>query len=391
MPEPLRILQIVGARPNFMKVAPIARELARHPQEFSSIILHTGQHYDEEMSEIFFHQLGMPRPHINLQVGSGTHAEQTAAVMVGFEKALAEIQPDLVLVVGDVNSTLACALVAAKQCIQVAHVEAGLRSFDRTMPEEINRVLTDRISDWLFVTEPSAVENLRHEGVDASRIHFVGNVMIDTLLACRERARALQVPQGLGLTPRGYAILTLHRPSNVDQNEVFDQIMRAIHHVAQDVPVVFPVHPRTRRVTLASSRASALIQAGRLQLLNPTGYLQFVGLLDESRAVLTDSGGVQEESTVLGVPCLTLRDNTERPVTITEGTNQLVGTRTDRIVEGWEWIKAAPPESRRPRLWDGEASRRIVDVLLEARRAGMFSRPGAGRAGSLAVSNGAGS
>jgi UDP-N-acetylglucosamine 2-epimerase (non-hydrolysing) len=256
------------------------------------------------------------------------------------------------------------------------------------MPEEINRVLTDRISDWLFVTEPSAVENLRHEGVDASRIHFVGNVMIDTLLACREPARALQVPQSLGLTPRDYVILTLHRPSNVDQNEVFDQIMRAVDHVAQDVPVVFPVHPRTRRVTLASSRANALIQAGRLHLLNPTGYLQFVGLLDGSRAVLTDSGGVQEESTVLGVPCLTLRDNTERPVTITEGTNQLVGTRTDRIVEGWEWIKAAPPESRRPQLWDGEASRRIVDVLLEARRAGMFSRPGAGRAGSLAVSNG---
>jgi UDP-N-acetylglucosamine 2-epimerase (non-hydrolysing) len=259
------------------------------------------------------------------------------------------------------------------------------------MPEEINRVLTDRISDWLFVTEPSGVENLRNEGVDASRIHFVGNVMIDTLLACREPARALQVPASLGLTSRQYAVLTLHRPSNVDQTDVFERIMRAVEHVAQDVPVVFPVHPRTRRITLASSRANALIEAGRLLLLNPTGYLQFVGLLDESMAALTDSGGVQEESTVLGIPCLTLRDNTERPVTITEGTNQLVGTETDRIVEGWELIKAPPAESRRPRLWDGEASRRIVDVLREAHRAGMFSGPVLGRLDSLAFSNGSGS
>jgi UDP-N-acetylglucosamine 2-epimerase (non-hydrolysing) len=390
VPESLGVLQVVGARPNFMKVAPIARELGRHPQEFSSIILHTGQHYDEEMSDIFFHQLGMCRPQINLQVGSGTHAEQTAAVMVRFEKALAEIQPDLVLVVGDVNSTLACALVAAKQGIPVAHIEAGLRSFDRSMPEEINRVLTDQISDWLFVTESSAIDNLRNEGIDPTRIHFVGNVMIDTLLACRDRARTLQVPKSLGLTTRCYAVLTLHRPSNVDEPDVYEDIMRALERVARDVPIVFPVHPRTRRMTMASSRATALIEAGRLQLLNPTGYLQFIGLLDDSVAVLTDSGGVQEESTVLGIPCLTLRDNTERPVTITEGTNLLVGTQTDRIVEGWERIKGSASKSRRPRLWDGEASRRIVDVLRKAHRAGILSGP-ARRAGSLALSNGPGS
>jgi UDP-N-acetylglucosamine 2-epimerase (non-hydrolysing) len=309
---------------------------------------------------------------------------------VGFEKALAEIQPDFVMVVGDVNSTLACALVAAKRGIPVAHVEAGLRSFDRSMPEEINRVLTDRISDWLFVTEPSAIDNLRSEGVDPIRIHFVGNVMIDTLLACRDRARALQVSNSLGLTTRGYAVLTLHRPSNVDEPDVFERIMRALEQVARDVTVVFPVHPRARGVTMASRRVAALIERGRLQLLNPTGYLQFVGLLDESVAVLTDSGGVQEESTVLGVPCLTLRDNTERPVTITEGTNLLVGTQTDRIVEGWERIKGSATESRRPRLWDGKASRRIVDVLREAHQAGILSGP-ARQTDMLAFSNGPGS
>jgi UDP-N-acetylglucosamine 2-epimerase (non-hydrolysing) len=346
-----------------MKIAPIVREFARQPEVFSSTIVHTGQHYDAEMSAVFFEQLAIPRPDINLQVGSGSHARQTAAVMTGFEEVLLEKQPDLVLVVGDVNSTLACALVAAKLGVPVAHVEAGLRSFDRSMPEEINRVLTDQISDWLFVTEPAAEANLVREGVDPARIHFVGNVMIDTLLSCRDRARQLRVPDTLGLGNSPYAVLTLHRPHNVDQRGVFEQIMQGLEHVSRDVVIVFPMHPRTRQTLLGSQGAAALLDSGRLRLIKPLGYLEFLGLIDRSRAVLTDSGGVQEETTVLGVPCLTLRPNTERPATLSEGTNRVVGTSAHRIIEAWEGIKTSPPVGRRPKLWDGRAAPRIVDIL----------------------------
>jgi len=331
---------------------------------FSPILVHTGQHYDAEMSDVFFDELGIPRPDFNLQVGSGSHARQTAAVMTGFEDVLLKTQPDLVLVVGDVNSTLACAVSAAKLRVPVAHVEAGLRSFDRSMPEEINRVLTDQISDWLFVTEPAAEANLAREGIDPARVHFVGNVMIDTLLSCREQARRLGIPAALGLGNTPYAVLTLHRPQNVDQQDVFEQLMQGIEYISRDMPIVFPMHPRTRQTLLGSHGAAALLDSGRLRLVEPLGYLEFLGLVERSRVVLTDSGGVQEETTVLGVSCLTLRPNTERPATVTEGTNRIVGTSASRIVEAWDAIRAAPPlPGRRPRLWDGRAAERIVEIL----------------------------
>ena len=363
MNTPFRIVSVVGARPNFMKVAPIAAELSKAPEQFASTIVHTGQHYDDKLSRVFFNDLGMPAPDVNLNVGSASHAQQTAAVMAAFEPVVLERQPDLVLVVGDVNSTLACALVAAKLNIAVAHVEAGLRSFDRTMPEEVNRVLTDRISDVLFTTEPAGEENLLKEGVSADRIHFDGNVMIDTLLAHRARATALDVPTTLGLARGGYALLTLHRPSNVDVPEVFERLLEAIGAIAREMPVVFPVHPRTRPRLASSPAAAALIEGNRLRLLDPLGYLEFVGLLEASRVVLTDSGGIQEETTILGVPCLTLRDNTERPITVSHGTNQVVGTEPSRILDAWARARSARGPIQSPPAWDGRAAERIVDVL----------------------------
>lgn len=360
-----RILSVVGARPNFMKVAPIVRELARRDGEFHSQIVHTGQHYDEAMSQVFFDQLSIPRPDINLNVGSGSHAVQTAGVMAAFEPLVRSLRPDLVLVVGDVNSTLACALVAVKLGVPVAHVEAGLRSFDRSMPEEINRVLTDQISEVLFTTERSAAANLEREGIPAAGVHFVGNVMIDTLLAHRDRARALDVPRRHGLAQREYATLTLHRPSNVDDPHAFDRLLGAIGDISRDVPVMFPVHPRTRSAVLESSTASALVRERRLRLLDPLGYLEFIGLMEASAAVLTDSGGIQEETTILQVPCLTLRTSTERPITVTAGTNQIVGTDPAAIVEGWTRIRRSSPSLPAPELWDGRAAERIVDVLRQ--------------------------
>jgi UDP-N-acetylglucosamine 2-epimerase (non-hydrolysing) len=346
-----------------MKIAPIVAALQRRSDSFESMLVHTGQHYDEKMSQIFFNELGIPRPDINLEVGSGSHAQQTAAIMTAFEQVLLEHAIDLVLVVGDVNSTIACALVASKMGVPIAHVEAGLRSYDRRMPEEINRVLTDQISDLLFTTEASAEENLRREGVDVSKVHFVGNVMIDTLLAHRERARATEVHRSLGLDAGGYALMTLHRPSNVDDTEAFERLMHGIAAVAHDVPVVFPVHPRTRPAVSRSATAASLIATNRLRLVDPLGYLEFIGLMERAQVVLTDSGGIQEETTILGVPCLTLRENTERPVTITHGTNRLVGTDTVKIVEAWEEVKAKPTRPAGPPLWDGRAAERIVSVL----------------------------
>jgi UDP-N-acetylglucosamine 2-epimerase (non-hydrolysing) len=347
-----------------MKIAPIVAELAKWPDDFETILVHTGQHYDDKLSDIFFEQLRIPRPQVNLNVGSGSHAQQTAAIMTAFEPVVLEQRPDLVLVVGDVNSTIACALVAAKLEIAVAHVEAGLRSFDRAMPEEINRVLTDQISDLLFTTEPVASENLRREGVDGARVHFVGNVMTDTLLINRERARELNVAASLGLDDGSYAMLTLHRPSNVDDVEVFDRLMTGVAAVAADHEVLFPVHPRTRATVAASATAASLIEQRRLRLLDPLGYLEFLSLMQGSAVLLTDSGGVQEETTILGVPCLTLRENTERPVTITHGTNRLVGADPVKIAAAWADVKGRNGASAGvPPLWDGQAATRIVDVL----------------------------
>jgi UDP-N-acetylglucosamine 2-epimerase (non-hydrolysing) len=350
-----------------MKIAPIVAGLDRRPDEFQAILVHTGQHYDAALSDVFFSDLGIRPPDVNLAVGSGTHAQQTAAIMTAFEPVLVEQAPDLVLVVGDVNSTLACALVAAKRDVAVAHVEAGLRSFDRRMPEEINRVLTDQLSELLFTTEAAAEANLRREGVAASKIHFVGNVMIDTLLANRARANALAMTSRFGVRPKAYVLMTLHRPSNVDDPAAFERLAHAIERVAEDYPVIFPVHPRTRPVLDRSPTVAQLVRRDRLKLSDPLGYLEFIGLLDDSFAVLTDSGGLQEEATILEVPCLTLRETTERPVTLSHGTNRLVGTDPEHILAAWREVMGATGHAvGRPPLWDGRAGERIVAILQEA-------------------------
>lgn len=361
--EPYRVVTVAGARPNFVKIAPIQRELAMRSSQFATRLVHTGQHYDPGLSQIFFDELEIGRPDVALEVGSRTHAQQTAAVMAAFESTLIDWPPDLVMVVGDVNSTLACALVAAKMGVAVAHVEAGLRSFDRRMPEEINRVLTDHLADLLFTTERSANDNLCREGIPAERVHFVGNVMIDTLLAHRTRERARNAPARYGVKDGAYGLMTLHRPSNVDDPDVFERLLAAIAPIARDLPLLFPVHPRTRPSVLRSRQAAELIAAARLRLLEPLGYHEFIGLMEQSAVVLTDSGGAQEESTALGVPCLTLRESTERPVTVTEGTNRVVGSDPDRIRAAWEEVDRSRRVRPRPLLWDGHTAARIVDVL----------------------------
>ena len=362
--DPYRLMLIVGARPNFMKIAPIMRELTPHAASIATRLVHTGQHYDAAMSEVFFEQLGIPRPHIDLGIGSDTHARQTAAIMTAFEPIVLDWKPDMVLVVGDVNSTLACALVASKLGVQVAHVEAGLRSFDRAMPEEINRLLTDQLSDLLFVTEESGLVNLRREGIADEKVFLVGNVMIDTLLAHRDRAIALDVPAKMGVANKGYGVLTLHRPSNVDDPEALERLFTAIGAIAREVPLLFPVHPRTKPSLQRSALIGQLVEQQQLRLLDPLGYLEFIGLLASARVVLTDSGGIQEETTVLGVPCLTLRTSTERPVTVDHGTNHLVGVQSEAIVNAWHKVKASAPAPRMPSYWDGQAARRIVEIVL---------------------------
>ena len=361
----MRILNVVGARPNLMKMAPIVDEMARHA-EIEQRLLHTGQHYDDNMSRVFFQELGLPSPDVYLGVGSGSHASQTAQVMVGFEKICLESRPDMVVVVGDVNSTMACAITAVKLWIPVAHVEAGLRSLDRRMPEEINRIVTDAVSDLLLTASRDGDENLIREGVDPARIHFVGNVMIDTLERNRQAARESTICERLGLQPQNYGVITLHRPATVDRPETIAGLLGAFEQIQRDLPLVFPMHPRTRKQLHAAGLDGALERMGRLQVVEPLGYLDFLKLMADSLLVLTDSGGIQEETTVLGVPCLTLRDNTERPVTLTEGTNRLVGMDPDKVTAAYRAIRESPPSSsRRPEKWDGRAAERIVEIIAD--------------------------
>jgi len=355
-------MAVVGARPNFMKVAPIWREL-EGSGAFERILVHTGQHYDENMSKVFFDDLRLPEPDVYLGVGSGTHGQQTGRIMISFEEVLAREKPHLVIVVGDVNSTMACALVAVKTGIPVAHVEAGLRSFDRTMPEEINRMVTDVVADLLFTTCPEAETNLRREGVAGEKIHFVGNVMIDSLLYYSPRADRSDILEELCLEEKGYGLVTLHRPSNVDHPAVLGPILEALEELGQRCPLIFPVHPRTRKVIAATG---VQVDPGKVRMLDPLGYLDFLKLMKHCRLVLTDSGGIQEETTVLGIPCLTIRENTERPITIELGTNVLVGTSKKRIVEeGNKILDGKGKKGRVPELWDGRAAARIVRVLEE--------------------------
>jgi UDP-N-acetylglucosamine 2-epimerase (non-hydrolysing) len=349
-----------------MKVGPIVEVLSRTPGVDARLV-HTGQHYDERMSRFFFEELGLPEPDLNLEVGSGSQAAQTAEIMKRFEPVCAEERPDWVIVVGDVNSTLAAALVAAKLGNKVAHVEAGLRSFDRTMPEEINRILTDTLSDLLFVTEPSGAENLRNEGIAERRIHLVGNVMVDSLLRHRERAERSTIVRDLGLNKGGYAVVTLHRPSNVDRSEVFQGMIRALGEISQEIPVVFPAHPRTAKIIRETGMVSRLDASSQLRLMEPLGYLDFMKVMADSAMVLTDSGGIQEETTMLGVTCLTLRENTERPITIAQGTNRLAGCSPDGILAAYREARSCGPRNVKiPVLWDGRAAERIVERLLAA-------------------------
>jgi len=335
---------------------------------FHTLLVHTGQHYDENMSKLFFDDLNIPRPDVNLEVGSGTHAAQTADIMKRFEPVVVDFKPDYVLVVGDVNSTIACGLVAVKLGAKLVHVEAGLRSFDRTMPEEINRILTDSISDLLFVTEQSGIDNLKREGIDSKKVHFVGNVMIDTLLANREKAQKSGVLRMLTFSPKKYGVITLHRPSNVDDIDKFGQIIAAFGEIQKEIKLVFPVHPRTRGNIRGSELEKEVEGMKNLVLLEPLGYLDFLCLMSNAAVVITDSGGIQEETTILGIPCMTLRGNTERPVTITEGTNRLVRVAAEDIVSTYhKIIKGDKDRPRRiPRLWDGKAAGRIVKIIAEA-------------------------
>ncbi len=362
--RPLEVMCIAGCRPNFVKLAPLLEEMGRRP-EIRATLVHTGQHYDRQMSGVFFRDLGLPQPDVDLGVGSGSHAAQTARVMEGIEPVLLERRPDLVLVVGDVNSTVAAAMTAVKLGIPVAHVEAGLRSFDREMPEEVNRVLTDSISDFLFASEASGAANLAREGTAPEKVWLVGNVMVDALLARLERISRSTALARWGLVPRRYAVLTLHRPENVEDPAVAGRIVAAVRELQRQLPVVFPAHPRTAKRFREMGLWEVLEKAPDVQLTGPLGYLDFLRLVQCSACVLTDSGGLQEEATALGVPCLTLRPSTERPATVLEGTNRLVGTRLRAIVDGalearrGEWAASGVPE-----LWDGRAAGRIVDVLL---------------------------
>jgi UDP-N-acetylglucosamine 2-epimerase (non-hydrolysing) len=359
----MKIISIVGARPNFVKIAPILEAFGQYPG-VESLLVHTGQHYDRRMSDVFFQMLGIPDPDVHLGVGSSTHAQQTAAIMTSFEPVVREHRPDAVLVVGDVNSTVACSLVAAKMGVAVIHVEAGLRSRDRRMPEEINRLVTDAISDLLFCSEQAAVDNLRTEGVSSDKVFLVGNVMIDTLVKQYPKLRGLDTLQMQGVEPQGYGLLTLHRPSNVDQPEIFSNILDALTVIQQDLPIVFPVHPRTWGILESTPLGQRIRAMSNLRLSEPMDYLRFLHLMAEARLVITDSGGIQEETTFLKVPCLTIRENTERPCTCEIGSSQLTGTRTSSILAAYRRIQdGALGPFQIPALWDGKTADRIVEII----------------------------
>ena len=344
-----------------MKVAPLARAFKRY-DNVRHMIVHTGQHYDAAMSDVFFRDLEIPEPDIFLGVGSGTHAEQTAKVMTAFERVVAEIRPNAVIVVGDVNSTLACSIVCAKMNVPVAHVEAGLRSFDRTMPEEINRLVTDALADWLFVSEPSGVENLRREGAAEEKIFFVGNVMIDTLVHFREHHTAPPVVERLGLSARRFVLMTMHRPGNVDTRDELERLVCLITRISENETVVFPMHPRTKKMLESYDLLGAL--PGRCIVTDPLAYGEFITLCEHAACVVTDSGGIQEETTYLGVPCITLRKNTERPATVTEGTNRLMGDRYDDVPQAIDsMVNGHGKKGTIPALWDGHAADRIAEIL----------------------------
>jgi UDP-N-acetylglucosamine 2-epimerase (non-hydrolysing) len=364
-----QILCIVGARPNFMKIAPIMRAFAQPGSALSARLLHTGQHYDAAMKHAFFDQLHIPEPDVDLGVGSGTHAQQTADIMKRFEPVLDEVPPLAVLVVGDVNSTIACALVAVKKGIPVIHVEAGLRSGDRGMPEEINRILTDQVSELLFITEASALDNLTKEGIAADKVHFVGNVMIDTLRynlndaipshSILARFKGSKLPAAGGV----YGLVTLHRPSNVDDPVVLARLLKVLRQISERTPLLFPIHPRTQsRIT--ATGLDGLLAGSAITTIPPQGYLEMLGLMKDARVVLTDSGGIQEETTALGIPCITLRENTERPITVSQGTNTVVGTDLNQILACYEDVmKTGGKVGKVPDLWDGKAAQRIVQVI----------------------------
>jgi len=358
-----KLALVVGARPNFMKAAPLIRELRKFPEHFTPVLIHTGQHYDHKLSKLFFDELAMPRPDVHLDVGSGTHAEQTAKIMIALENTFLADRPDLVIVFGDINSTLAAAIVAAKLCIPLAHVEAGLRSFDNAMPEEINRIVTDRLSDILFVSEKSGLVNLRHEGTPDERVYFVGNIMIDSLAGNLEKAGESDILSRLELEPKRYVAMTMHRPANVDNPEVLGRILETVRTIGRRVPVVFPCHPRTRKM-IEENHLADLNDTKTLRILNPLGYLEFLRLQSESQFVLTDSGGIQEETTYLRIPCLTVRENTERPSTVEVGSNVITGIDPHRILNAAEQVIDGNGKSGEiPELWDGHTAVRIVEIL----------------------------
>ena len=358
------IIIVVGARPNFMKMAPLYGYLKS--KNLPLILVHTGQHYDKNMSTVFFDELGMPKPDIYLGVGSGSHAKQTAQIMVDFEEICEENKPSMVVVAGDVNSTIACALVSSKMNIPVAHVEAGLRSFDMGMPEEINRILTDRISNLLFTPSLDANQNLMNEGVNENSIKLVGNIMIDSLLNNMEISKKSRIHNELNIVKGEYATITLHRPSNVDFEGVFSGIIEAFEIIGKEIPIIFPAHPRTSNMITKFGFEDRVNQIPNFQMIKPQGYLDFLALIKHSKAVLTDSGGLQEETTALGIPCITIRENTERPITVTEGTNTIVGSKTKNIVKEWDNIsKNKGKKGNVPELWDGKTAERIGRCIIE--------------------------
>ncbi len=362
-----KIILVAGARPNFIKVAPLLKEFKKNNKFFEFLLVHTGQHYDFLMSKVFFTELSIPKPDIFLKVGSASHAVQSAKIMTKFEGLLLKERPDIVIVVGDVNSTLACSLVAAKMNIKVAHVESGLRSYDRTMPEEINRIVTDSISDFMFVSEKSGVINLRKEGVAKSKIFFVGNIMIDTLLSNWDKIQKSDILNRLKMSRKTYAVLTLHRPSNVDSLKTIAELYTVFSAISQNIKIIYPIHPRTKKMMSSLGYLKKFGKISNLIMTNPLGYIDFIKLISDSSFVLTDSGGIQEETTILRVPCLTMRNNTERPVTITEGTNKLVGRSKSVIIKEINRILTGQTTKKKnPKFWDGKTAKRIIDVLKRA-------------------------